>query len=133
MTLRSYLTLMLAATLVCWSIFAYVVYTINPNSTNWIGFVLFYASLFLALIGTSAIFGFLIRFAILRQALVFRSVGEAFRQSFLVSLLMVVALFLLARNLFTWTNLIFLIFGLALLEYFLVARGRAKILNHNKE
>ena len=133
MILRNYLALMLAATLVCWSIFAYVVNTINPNATNWIGFVLFYASLFLSFIGTSAIIGFLIRFAVLRQALVFRSVGEAFRQSFLVSLLMVIALFLLAHNLFTWINLIFLIFGLALLEYFLVVRGRIKILKYNKE
>lgn len=128
MTLRNYLIFMLAATLVCWVAFTYVVYTINPNATNWLGFTLFYASLFLSLIGTSAIIGFLIRFIVLRQALVFRSVSEAFRQSFLFALLIIIALWLLARDLFTWFNILFLIIGLTLLEYFLVARGRSRIL-----
>ncbi len=132
MTLRSYLTLMFAATIVCWVAFSYVVFTVNPNSTNWLGFSLFYASLTLSLIGTISIFGFLIRFVILRQALVFRLVSEAFRQSFLFTLLIVVSLFLLSRNLFTWMNLIFLIFAVALLEYFLVSRGRNRILRRKE-
>ena len=132
MTLRNYLIFMLSATIVCWAVFAYVIYTINPNATNWVGFSLFYCSLFLSLLGSSAIIGFLIRFIILRQRLVFRSVSEAFRQSFLIASLIIVALILLARDLFTWINIIILIAGVALLEYLLVVRGRNKILKINK-
>jgi hypothetical protein len=121
---------MLFMTLVCWGVFAGVVFMIDPNTTNWPGFAMFYASLFLALIGSTAIAGFLIRFALFRQELVFRAVSEAFRQSFLFSILIVAALFLLSRHLFTWLNISFLVAGLALLEFFLISYNRSRILRN---
>lgn len=117
-------------TLVCWGVFAGVVFMIDPNTTNWPGFAMFYAALFMALIGSTAIIGFLIRFALFRQELVFHAVSEAFRQSFLFSILIVAALFLLSRHLFTWLNISFLVAGLALLEFFLISYGRSKILRN---
>lgn len=120
MTLRSYLITMSAATAVCWLSWAYILFTINPETTNLVGFLLFYLSLFLALIGTGAIAGFLIRFIALKRELIFRSVREAFRQSFLFSFLIIAALFFLAHNLFTWLNLVLLVVGLSVLELFLI-------------
>lgn len=128
MTLKSYLLLMIFTTLVCWGIFVGVVITIDPNTTNWPGFIMFYASLFLAILGTSTIFGFLFRFLLLKQQLAFRAVGEAFRQSFLFAILIIAALFLLSHHLFTWLNITFLIAGLALLELFLISYSRSRIL-----
>jgi len=112
---------MSAATLACWLIFVYIVFTINPLVTNWIGFVLFYTSLFLALIGTSAILGFAVRFGALKKELAFRLVKEAFRQSFLFALLVVISLLLLSRELFTWLNLFLLVIGLSVLEFFMLS------------
>lgn len=120
MTLRSYLITMSAATAVCWLSWAYILFTINPETTNLVGFLLFYLSLFLAFIGTGAIAGFLIRFIALKRELIFRSVREAFRQSFLFSFLIIAALFFLAHNLFTWLNLVLLVVGLSVLELFLI-------------
>jgi hypothetical protein len=128
MTLKSYLLLMIFTTLVCWGVFTGVVMTIDPSVTNWPGFVMFYSSLFLALSGSIAIFGFLLRFALLKQQLVFRSVSEAFRQSFLFSALIIASLFLLSRNLFNWINIAFLIAGLAFLEFFLISYSRSRII-----
>jgi hypothetical protein len=128
MTLKNYLLLMISTTLVCWGIFAGVVMNVNPNATNWPGFVLFYVSLFLALLGTSAILGFLLRFAVFRQELAFRAVSEAFRQSFLFAFLAIAALFLLANHLFTWLNIALLVAALALIEFFLIAYERSKIM-----
>jgi hypothetical protein len=128
MTLKNYLLLMIFTTLVCWGVFVGTVFTINPNSTNWPGFTMFYASLGLSILGTSTIFGFLFRFWLLRQQLVFRAVSEAFRQSFLFAILIIAALFLLSRHLFTWMNIAFLIVGLALLELFLISYSRSRIL-----
>jgi len=127
MTLKNYLILMLATTLVCWGIFGFVLFTIDPFATNLIGFILFYSALFLAIMGTSSIVGFLVRFSLLKQKLAFRAVSEAFRQSFLFSFLISFALFLLSKNLFTWLNLIFLVGALALAEFCLISTGRAKI------
>lgn len=126
MTLKAYLVIMTIMTFVCWLAWLFVVLTVNPEVTNWIGFFLFYLSLFLALTGAAAIIGFIIRFIGLKQQLAFRSVREAFRQSFLLASLIVISLMLMAHHLFTWLNLIFLIVGLSLLEFFLISYGARK-------
>jgi len=124
MTLRSYIIIMLTATLLCWSAFAFVLFNVNPEITNWLGFLLFYMSLFLALVGTGALVGFVIRFVGLKRELAFRSVRDAFRQSFLFSFLITAVLFLLSKNLFSWLNLALLIIGLSVLEFFLLSYSK---------
>jgi hypothetical protein len=121
MTLKKYLVLMIFATLVCWFSFAFVIKIVDPEITNFLGFLLFYATLFLASSGTAAILGFLIRFLALKQKLVFSAVQIAFRQAFLFGLLIVVCLILLASNLFNWLNLSLIIIALLLLEGFLIS------------
>ena len=118
--MKKYLITMVALTLICWAIFGYVVFTIDPYQTNIVGFSMFYSTLFIALVGTAAIVGFLVRFVGLKRALAFKSVKEAFRQSFLFSLLVVIGLYLLSKDLFTWLNLFYLIGGLSILEFFLL-------------
>lgn len=112
---------MAATSVVSWLGWIYVLATIDPTSTNWLGFLLFYLSLFLALTGTASIIGFLVRFIALKHELVFRQVKDAFRQSFLFSLLIVAALYLLSQHLFSWLNAAFLVIALTLLEYFLIS------------
>jgi len=121
MTLRSYLITMLVATAICWIGWAVILVKVDPETTNLPGFALFYASFFLAATGSAAIIGFLIRFIALKQELLFRSVKDAFRQSFLFAFLLAASLFLLSKNLFSWLNLFFLIAGLSLLEYFMIS------------
>ncbi len=125
MTLKTYLTMMLLATAICWSAWAVVINSINPETTNWIGFVLFYTSLFLSLVGTSTIVGFVIRFVALKQELVFRQVAIAFRQSFSFAALIVALLIMQALHMLVWYNMIFLIIGLTVLEFFLISYKRA--------
>jgi len=120
MSLRSYLILMFLATAMCWLGFGFTLFTINPESTNNIGFTLFYSSLFLSLIGTSAIAGFMIRFVGMKKVLASVSVREAFRQSFLFTSFIIVTLFLLSQDLFSWGNLILLVLGLSVLEFFML-------------
>jgi len=135
MTLKSYLTIMIGATIVCWSTFSFVLWTINPEITNWLGFVLFYLSLFLSLSGTAAIVGFLIRFVGLKHELAFYSVRIAWRQSFLFAFLIIAILFLSAHSLLTWLNLFLLVMGLSILEYFLLnySQGLQKRLENVSE
>ena len=121
MTLRAYLVIMIFTTIVCWAAFGFIIISVNPEATNWIGFFLFYISLFLSLVGLVAIAGFLIRFVGLKYELAFRAVKDAFRQSFLFSAAVMIVLFLLSKNLFSWLNLILLIVGLSVLEFFLIS------------
>lgn len=128
MTLRAYLIIMSIATLACWGAFVFVLSTVDPMATNWVGFALFYTSLFLSIMGTASIVGFLIRFTCLKHELAFRSVKAAFRQSFLFSSLLVAVLFLSSQGFLTWLNLILLIIGLSLIEYFLISYDRSRIM-----
>lgn len=124
MTLKTYLIIMLLATAICWAAWAIVINSIDPETTNLVGLLLFYASLFLAIVGTSAILGFLVRFILLRQELVFRQVVRAFRQSFLFAAIIIASLVLQSIQLFTWYNALFLIIGLTVLEFFLISYKR---------
>ncbi len=125
MTLRQYLLTMISSTVICWITFFFVILSVNPYTTNLVGFLLFYLSLFLSLVGSAAIIGFFVRFVRLKHELAFRSVSEAFRQSFLFATLIVVSLLLLSKNLFSWLNLILLIIGLSVLEFFLISYKKA--------
>lgn len=121
MTLKNYLTVMSFLTIICFGIFIFVAATIDPYSTNWLGFLLFYSSLFIALIGLITLLGFLMRFVILKQGLAFNLVKLSFRQSFVLSLFIILGLYLQAHSLLTWLNLSFLIIGFSLLEVFLIS------------
>ena len=109
MTLKKYLILTAIATAICWTIFLFVASVVNPELTNWLGFFLFYLSLFMAISGTASLIGFLIRFVALRHELAFYAVKVAYRQSFLFSLFIIAILILLSQSLFTWLNLLMLV------------------------
>ncbi|MCF7860210.1 hypothetical protein K9M09_01145 [Patescibacteria group bacterium] len=127
MTLKNYLWVMGTMTLLCWGIFALMLNLIDPTATNWLGFMLFYVALFLALSGTAALLGFIIRFVALKRDLVFYAVSTAFRQSFLFALFIVIALFLLSNNLFTWLNVALLLIIFAILELFVASYKKSRL------
>lgn len=116
MTLKNYLYVMGALTLVCWGVFSFVVSLIDPTTTNWLGFTLFYLALFIALSGTIALIGFFLRVVVWKKELVFNLVRVSFRQSFLLSLFMVILLILKSQNLFTWLNLSLLVIIFVIVE-----------------
>lgn len=109
MTLKKYLIVTALATAMCWTIFLFVASVVNPELTNWLGFLLFYLSLFMAVSGTASLIGFLIRFVALRHELAFYAVKVAYRQSFLFALFIIAILILLSQSLFTWLNLLMLV------------------------
>lgn len=127
MTIKKYLIIMSLMTAVCCLMWLYILWTVDPEATNWIGFVLFYSSLFVSLVGVFALAGFVARFVILKQGLAFRLVKEAFRQSFLFAVLVSASLFLLSKHLFSWLNLFLLVVSLSLLEFFWINYTERKV------
>lgn len=127
MTLKNYLWVMGVMTLLCWGIFALMLNLIDPTATNYLGFILFYIALFLALSGSIALLGFIIRFGALKRDLVFYAVSTAFRQSFLFALFIVISLFLLSNNLFTWLNIILLLIIFSILELFVSSYKKCRL------
>lgn len=121
MTLKNYLLVMGVLTAFCWGIFLFVANLVDPTSTNWLGFALFYLSLFLSLSGVGALIGFLIRFVVAKKQLAFNLVKLSFRQSFLFSLFIIFLLILKSQQLFNWLNLFLLVIIFTILELFLIS------------
>ncbi len=95
MTLRQYIVTMLFATLLCWVALGFVVINVDPFQTNVLGFVFFYVSLFLALLGTISLIIFLVyRLFASRDLPLFRYVQISFRQALVVSVFLIAFLYL---------------------------------------
>jgi len=120
MTLRKYLNLMGALTLICWLAWVFVLFFINPDETGLIGFILFYFSLFLAILGSVAIIGFIVR-ARLKNGPVFKQVENAFRQGIWLSIFLIGILLLKSLQLLEWWNGLVLFFFLVFLEFFFLS------------
>ncbi len=122
MTLKNYLWTMFILTAVCWGMFAFVVGLVDPEATNWLGFVLFYSSLAVSLMGSIAIIGFLARFMLSREEVIFNLVKISFRQSFLISFFIVCLLLLKSADLFNWFNLIILAVIFTVIELIIASK-----------
>lgn len=119
MTLKNYLWVMSALTIICWGIFFFVIDLVDPFSTNWLGFLLFYTSLAASLSGTFALAGFLLRFYFSKEKMIFNLVKISFRQSFLLALFIISFLILKSLDLFAWLNIILLVIVFLFLEIIL--------------
>ena len=107
---------MLLATLLCWLAFVAVIIYINPTEAGFIGFLLFYVSLFLSLVGFFALLGFFVRIWLLTQPVVFKQVIIAFRQAIWFASLIVFCLILQSQKLLTWWTVILFIALLTFIE-----------------
>ncbi len=112
---------MAISTTLCWFGVFSIINIVDPSEGGLLGLLLFYAALCLALIGTFSVLGMLFRAALRRHEAVSRHVAVSFRQSLLLTVLVLGSLILQSRALLTWWNL--LLFGgtLTLLEFFLIS------------
>lgn len=124
MTVRQYIAAMLGATLVSWGAWLLVVTSLDPASAGWIGFGLFYVSLFAACLGTFALLGLAVRVRVARHDPIVVQVTIAFRQAVSFSFLVLAALFLQSKDLLTWWNMLFLVVALTFVEFAVLALSR---------
>ncbi|MSU75288.1 MAG: hypothetical protein EXS55_02130 [Candidatus Magasanikbacteria bacterium] len=112
MTLRRYLFLMAIAACLCWVAWFFVLSSVDPATSGLVGFLFFYFSLWLAVVGSFSVLGFLGRRLLVHDdEIVFRHVKQTFRQSVIIASLTSLALIFLAHGLLTWWNVILLIFA----------------------
>jgi hypothetical protein len=126
MTLKQYLILMSISAVFCWAIWIFVLFMIDPTTAGILGFVFFYLSLFLSLVGTMSVLGLLLRKKFGKEEAVFRTVTTSFRQATLLSLLLIGALFLKSKSLLAWWNIVLLVLALTVLEFFFISYQKRK-------
>lgn len=114
MTIKQFFTLMIIATVLCWAMVSLVIFRIDPT-TGATAILFFYASIFLALLGTFSLAGTIIR-VLLRKSVIAKQVKTSFRQGVLFSILIVCVLVLQSKNFLAWWNIFLLIIALAAIE-----------------
>lgn len=126
MTFKDYSIVMAIATVAAWAGWIVVLVAIDPTSSGWLGFLFFYLTLGMAMMGTLSIAGAGIRVWTKRDELVSRHVSRSFRQGLLLALLCTGALGLLAAGLFTWWTALLLILLISLFELVFLSAQRGR-------
>lgn len=126
MTLRQLLIIISIGTTLCWATWLMVVINIDPTTSGTFGFLLFYTCLFCALLGSFFLATFLWRKLFNKNSIEYQIVGTSFRQSFSFGILVILMLVLKSHDLLTWWNMLMVIAGLTLIEFFFLSfkRGR---------
>ncbi len=122
MTFRWFLFVMSLATLTVWVAWIFVLNTIDPLQSGLTGFLLFYLTLFVALLGTTVLSGSLIRGWVHPEELVYRQTLRSFRQGVILSGLFVCTLWLLAFEAMRWWTVLLLIILFTFIELFFVSK-----------
>jgi len=118
---------MTVGTLLCWVTWWLIVDGTDPGGSPWFIFFFFYASLFLALLGTFSLAGFLIRITQTKQEeVLFRHVRKTFRQGIFFALLLTAALYLRGQGLFNWWSTLLLLFFLVTIESIFLSHTRVR-------
>jgi len=94
---------MTVGTLAALGVFLLALFKINPQTAGLFGFVIFYASLLLTIVGGLAILGFIWQAWFRKKADPhFRLVKKSFRQAVLLALLLIIALGLQSQRYLNW-------------------------------
>ncbi|MFH1253528.1 MAG: hypothetical protein V1664_04335 [Candidatus Uhrbacteria bacterium] len=100
MTFKQFIITMIIATLFVWSAWLFILLEIDPTAAGWLSILFFFITLSVSLAGTLSIIGTAARRYFRPGDLVSRQVLVSFRQAIWFSLIIVVALNLLAFSLF---------------------------------
>lgn len=114
MSFRWFLIVMALASTAAWIGWVFVVHSVDPAHSGFLGFLLFYLTIFIAVLGTSVFFGTLIRVWMRPQELVYCHTVRSFRQGIILTCLFLGALFLLSFDLLRWWSggLLIILFSL---------------------
>ncbi len=121
MTFRGYVSFMGGATALCWGAALSVLYAVDPFASGLSGIALFYGSLSLALVGTFALFGIIVRKLLFREEPHFVHVAIAFRQAILFAFLIVALLLFSRAQLLRWWLILILVVFFTVIEYLLLS------------
>lgn len=127
MSFRVYLAMMTVATLLSWGAWVFVMFNTNPDEASALGFVLFYVTLLMGLVGLFTVLGTVYRvYVVKRSEALFRDIRISFRHALFMALIAIGAIILSARNAFRWWTVPVLIVSVCVVEYLILLREEGK-------
>ncbi|NBS42102.1 hypothetical protein EBS80_05620 [bacterium] len=126
MSFKTFLLLMAIASAAAWAGWIVVLSAIDPSRSGAVGFLFFYLTLTLALVGTLTVSGTGVRIWARRDEIASRHVATSFRQAFLFTALVDASLILLSNGLFRWWTAMLVILLLAIVELVFLSASRPR-------
>lgn len=117
MNFKQFIRLTILSTFVAWSVWIFLILSIDPVFAGLSELSLFYLTLFLGITGTMLSLMVAARVKLKPETILFRHVVTSFRQSVLLALLVTGSLILLSKNLFGWWSMILFVLLLSLIEW----------------
>lgn len=133
MGLRSFLCLIILGTLLGWVAFILVLTRIDPTAGGVFRFFLFYASLWISILGTASVLGFFIRNKARRDPVIVRIAMTSFRQSLWISLLIIGLLLLQSIRYLRWWNALLIVVFFVGFELFYLASAKRPVQSPKEE
>ncbi len=124
MTLKNCLIGLVASTVLCFAAWILILLNVDPAATNWQGFLLFYLSLFFALVSLLTLVGFFIRSKLFSNKPIFTQAGISFRHSVFFSIIAIGTLILQGMKMLNWQNALLLVIGIVILEFYFMNQER---------
>lgn len=124
MSLKQYLALMGASTLVSFAALLSVILFFDPYESGLISLVLLYASLFLTVVGIASLLGFVIRYLTAQNVAVFRAVILSARQAVLFSVIICASLLMKQLHVLSALNVTLLVLLMTTLELIFLNKQR---------
>lgn len=125
MNFRKYIILMTLSTIGAWISWLVVIHGIDPTQSGFLGFLLFYLTLSIAMIGALSLSGIGIRQWMKLEIPLFRITLRAFRQAVLLTALFVGSLVLVSQGWFVWWAMCLLIIIVTFIELAALSRNRS--------
>ncbi|EKD49353.1 MAG: hypothetical protein ACD_63C00173G0002 [uncultured bacterium] len=122
MSLKIYIIGMIVATLVCFGVFCFVLFFVDPDAGK-LGVSALYMTLFMTLVGIFTLFGYRIRVFASKGEELYAHMGMSLRQGILFSIAVVGILFLQSLRILNWWDGGLLVGFLILLEFFFLSRN----------
>lgn len=131
MSLIRFLIILAIGTILSWTALIVVVTTLDPFTNPVVAPMLFFVSLWLAMIGTMTLIGFFVRHWFEKTGVPFQQTAIALRQAALISTGLAVLLFLQRAQFLNGWTFILVILLIAGVELFFLAGHTQRSANHN--
>ena len=118
MTLKNCLIGLVVSAVLCFTAWVLILSNVDPATTDWQGFLLFYLSLFFAFVSLLTLVGFFVRSKLFPNKPIFTQVGISFRQSVLFSIIAVGTLLFQGLKMLNWQNALLLVVSVIILEFY---------------
>ena len=120
-----YIIILALTSITGWTSWFLVVTRLDPEEiTGAFPFVMFYVTLFFAILATVSIISFYIRLWITKNEIYFEHLNIAIREGILASVIILMLLWLQYYQVLTWWDALLLVIAAILSEVFLISRKR---------